>query len=213
MEPQTISMYEPYDVDTKALHIDASVDDFVFLQLAQRRIFTINEDIEDDTASIITQTLSHINAIDSGIPVEERMPIKLFITSDGGDVFAGFAIADMIQSSITPVYTINTSHQYCMGAIIGIVGHKRYATKNASFLIHDGSTFVGNSAGKVQDFMKFDKQVHERMKHLVLDNSNISAQTYNKKFREEWYFFADEAKRLGVIDGIIGEDVSLEDII
>lgn len=213
MEQQAFNMYNPYSVDIDALNINANVDEYFFLELAQRRIFTINEDIEDDTAALVTQTITHINAVDRGIPVEERTPIKLFVTSDGGDVFSGFAIADLIKNSVTPVYTINTSRQYSMGAIIGLVGHKRYATKNASFLIHDGSTFVGNSASKVQDFMKFDKQVHDRIKHFVLDNTNISAQQYNKKFREEWYFFADEAKRLGVIDGIIGEDVSLEEII
>lgn len=213
MEQQIFDLFSQTCIGTDSVSLNIDMDDYFFLIQCQKRILSLDSDIDDESANAVVQAILRINAEDAGLPFDERVPIKLLISSDGGDVFAGFSIIDAIQASVTPVYTFNLSHQYSMATLVGMTGHKRFATKNATFLIHDGVTTIGNSAGKVQDFMKFDSQIHERMKNIVLTNSSISAKRYNQKFREEWYFFADEAKKLGVTDQIIGEDVSLDEAI
>ena len=213
METKNLKIFSPTDFESDTLSVNIDLDDYFALKQWQSRILDLNDRIDEVSASSIVGTIIYINMLDKGIPVEDRVPIKLFISSEGGDVMDGFSIIDAIQNSITPIYIINRSYQYSMAALIGVVGHKRYATKNATFLFHDGTMFIGDSSGKAHDFLKFDLQIKDRIKELVLSHTNITSRTYNKKVREEWYFFADEAKRLGVIDGIIGEDVTLEEII
>lgn len=122
-------------------------------------------------------------------------------------------LIDAIQNSKTPVYTINLGYWYSMGFLIGLSGHKRYATKNAKFLMHDGSNFIYNSSAKARDQMRFNDRVEERVKEHVLSLSNLGGDEYDAKLRVEWYMFADEAKERGFVDCIIGEDCDIDEVI
>lgn len=185
---------------------------FYVKDLQQRKLF-LNMNIDQFTIGDIVRHIMQYNTEDKGIAPEERKPILLYLTSNGGSVDAGFELIDVIKSSKTPVYTINLGYQYSMGFLIGLAGHKRFATPNAKFLMHDGSSFVWDSGAKVQDRMEFQKKVEERIKNYVLQNSQISSEEYDSKFRVEWYMFADEAKEKGFVDYIIGSDCDINEII
>ena len=152
-------------------------------------------------------------ALKKFFPRLENMPILLYVSSNGGSVDPGFVLIDVIQQSKTPVYTINLGYQYSMGFLIGLAGHKRYATKTAKFLMHDGTNFIINSGTKAQDQMEFNRRVEQRVKEDILSRSKISSEEYDSKLRVEWYLFADEAKEKGFCDYIIGEDCTLDDIV
>ena len=213
MSEGALEFFEPMTISSDTLSINFDFDDYLAMKLVQQRNLELFDEIGESNSGWIVRSILQINRMDAGIPPKERIPIKLFISSQGGDVFSGLSIIDVIKNSITPVYTINMSYWYSMAILIGISGHKRYASKNASFLIHDGSSFVYDSSSKAHDYIQFDLKIQERMKKHVLENTNISTKRYNKKAREEWYFFSDEAKEMGVIDGIIGEDLTIEQII
>ena len=100
-----------------------------------------------------------------------------------------------------------------MGFLIGLSGHKRYATKNARFLMHDGSNFVWDSSAKVKDQMKFQEISEQRIKEYIMSHSNVTSDEYDSKYRVEWYMFSDEAKSKGFVDYIIGEDCDIDEVI
>ena len=158
-------------------------------------------------------SMALIRKEDKDIEPSERKPILLYITSNGGEVDSGFELIDVISNSKTPVYTINLGYQYSMGFLIGLAGHKRFATRNAKFLMHDGSNFIYNSGTKAQDQMEFNKRVEERIKKYILSRSYLTSEEYDSKLRVEWYLFAEEAKDKGFVDSIIGEDCDMDDII
>lgn len=186
---------------------------FYLKDLQQRKLF-LNTDIDQSSVSEIVKHILQFNHEDYGIePPEHRRPILLYVTSNGGEVDAGFELIDVIKASKTPVYTINLGNQYSMGFLIGLAGHKRYATKNAKFLMHDGSQFIYNSGAKAQDEMRFQCRVEERVKNYILANSRVTSDEYDSKLRIEWYLFADEAKEKGFVDYIIGEDCELDEIV
>lgn len=206
-----------YDIDID-LEEDSAlrnllIDDIFYLQdLKQRKLF-IDDDINCVTVIEPVKHIMQFNKEDKGIPVKERTPIILYLTSHGGDVEAGFELIDAIQNSKTPVYTVNLGFQYSMGFLIGLAGHKRFATPNATFLMHDGSNFIYNSGAKAQDQMEFQRRVEKKMKQYVLSKSKLSEQEYDSKFRVEWYLFADEAKEKGFVDYIIGKDCDIDEIV
>lgn len=206
-------LYKPTDITEDNVTISIDVDDWCFLKTMQHRAIEVQSEIDSALAQMVSRVIIQINQDDKGIPVDERVPLKLFISSDGGDVFAGLQMIDIIANSTTPIWTINVGHEYSMAAIVGLAGTKRYATKNASFLIHDGAVSIQDSGSKVHDFIKFDKKLNDRIKNFVLEHSTITAKLFNSRARNEWYFFADDAKKYGMIDGIIGEDISLEEVI
>ena len=205
-----------YDIDIAFEDVmleNGMIDGLFYLRdLKQRKLF-LNEDITQFSVADIVKHIMQFNAEDRLKPVEERVPILLYVTSNGGEVDSGFELVDAIQNSKTPVYTINLGYQYSMGFLIGLAGHKRYAMPTAKFLMHDGSQWVFNSGAKAQDQMKFQERVEARIKQYILSRSNVTSEEYDSKLRVEWYLFADEAKEKGFVDYIIGTDCELDEII
>lgn len=205
-----------YDIDfdiAEVLVENGLIDDLFYLKdLEQRKLF-LNANIDQFSVASIVRHIMQFNSDDKGIEIMKRKPIILYITSNGGEVDAGFELIDAIQSSKTPVYTINLGYQYSMGFLIGLAGHKRFAMKNAKFLMHDGSNFVYGTGTKVQDQMEFQKRVEARIKEYIISRSHITSEEYDNKLRVEWYLFADEAKEQGFTDYIIGVDCDMDEMV
>ena len=213
MERRRSGYYDFGDEIEKTLIDGGLLGDLFYLRdLEQRKLF-IYTDIGQETIFDAVKNIMQYNREDAGVDIDKRKPIILYLTSNGGEVDAGFELIDAIRCSKTPVYTVNLGYQYSMGFLIGLAGHKRYATPNAKFLMHDGSNFVYNSGAKAQDQMEFQRKVEDRIKAYILEKSNITSDEYDSKLRVEWYLFADEAKEKGFVDFIIGRDCDIEEII
>lgn len=206
--------YYDIEVDLEDVLVEGGmIDDLFYLKDLQQRKLFLNDDITSLTIESVVKHIMQFNKEDKGIDTDERQPILLYVSSNGGCVDAGFGLIDVIQSSKTPVYTINLGFQYSMGFLIGLAGHKRFATKNAKFLMHDGSNFIYNSGAKAQDQMEFQRKVEARIKEYILSRSKLTSEEYDGKLRVEWYLFADEAKEKGFVDYIVGVDCDVDEVI
>lgn len=204
--------YFDFDLDIERMLNEDLNAIFYLKDLKQRKLF-LESDVDQLSVSDIVKNILQYNKEDEGIAPNERIPIRLYIASNGGEVDAGFELIDVIENSITPVYTINIGYEYSMGFLIGLAGHKRFAMPNSKFLMHDGSNFVYNSGSKAQDQMAFNAKVEERIKHYILSHSKLTEEEYDSKVRVEYYLFADEAKEKGFTDYIIGRDCRVTEII
>lgn len=187
-------------------------DVFYMQEYANRRLF-LTDEIGSESVEDVCKAIMHYNIEDKDISPEERKPVILYLDTFGGEVTAGFKLIDVIQSSKTPVWIVNQCTCYSMGFLIYVVGHKRFASKNATFMMHDGSLKIGDSGSKARDYMVFNDKVEARTKEMILSVTKITSELYDSKFREEWYMFSDEAKELGIVDSIIGADCELDDVI
>lgn len=214
METNNNKGYYDIEIDfDKALIDGGMVEELFYLKdLKQRKLF-LNMEIDQISVADIARHILQYNKEDMNIAPADRQPILLYVVSNGGEVDSGFELIDVIQSSKTPVYTINLGYQYSMGFLIGLAGHKRFATRNAKYLMHDGSNFVYNSGAKAQDQMEFNRKVEERVKQYIISRSNVTSEEYDSKLRVEWYLFADEAKEKGFVDCIIGVDCDIDAVI
>lgn len=207
--------YYDFDIDVEVWAHGACLSELMWLRDIQRRKFYLNDDVAQETVHEIARHILQINREDddAGLDPADRQPILLYIVSNGGEVDSGFELIDVIEASTTPVWTVNLGYQYSMGFLIGLAGHRRYATKNAKFLMHDGSNFIWNSGSKAQDQMEFQKRVEGRVRDYVLSHSRVTPEEYDSKERVEWYLFADEAKEKGFTDYIVGADRPIEEIV
>lgn len=205
-----------YDIEFEVEEIlmkSGMVEDIFYMKdLKQRKLF-IATNISQETIEDAVRHIMQFNREDADIPVAERKPIIIYVSSNGGDVDSGFELIDVIMSSKTPVYTVNLGYQYSMGFLIGLAGHKRFAMPNAKFLMHDGTNFVWDSGAKAQDRMEFNKKMEDRVKEYILSRSKLTTEEYDSKYRIEWYMFSNEAKEKGFVDYIIGEDCEIDDVV
>lgn len=201
-----------FDLGTLLLSEDGLYNYYAYQDIQQRRLF-LQDSVEQYTIAPIVKHIMRFNVEDRGKPIEERQPILVYVSSNGGYIDDGFELVDAIRASKTPVYTINVGYAYSMAFLIMLAGHKRFSMPSAKFLLHDGSNFAWGSSAKIRDQMEFQKRAEDRIREYVTSRTNITTKEYNAKYRMEWYMFADEAKSKGVIDAIIGADCDFEDMI
>ena len=60
--------------------------------------------------------------------------------------------------------------------------------------------------------MKFFDKIDERLDKMLASRSKLTYKQLQDDKRVEQYMFADEAKELGIIDYIIGEDIGFDGI-
>lgn len=193
----------------------AATDGFIettFKEMLKDRKIVVN-DINDDCVEKVMFQIMKFNKEDENIEPSRRKPIKLYISSDGGNVDTGMATIDLIKQSKTPVWGIVTTYAYSMGGVLLVACHKRIAFENTTILLHDGSSQVMGSTGKMKDAIKFQDELLRRTDAVILGNTKITEEKYEAMRDREWYMFANEAKEYGVIDYIVGEDISLEEIL
>ena len=76
-----------------------------YYNLAQNRIFYINEEIDENVLEI-QKAIIHINIIDREIDVDKRAPIYIFINTCGGLLQETMSLAQSMIMSKTPVVTV-----------------------------------------------------------------------------------------------------------
>ncbi len=180
--------------------------------LNQRRII-LNDSISDDVIENIIMMIIKWNLDDKDLPVKKRKKIIIFINSDGGEVLSGSQILSSIITSKTPIVTIGLSKCASMASYILAAGHTRYCYDNTVVLYHDGQTGYVSSSNKGKDIQKFYDKLEERMTKFMIKHTNMSAEFLEEIKDREYYMFADEVKERGIVDGIIGVDIELEDIL
>lgn len=160
-----------------------------------------------EIAVAVDSVIRFWNSVDNeaGTPVEERKPIKIFLHSPGGLLTSTFTMIDAIKMSKTPVYTIAMGETYSGGFFTFLAGHKKFAYPHASFLYHEGATANGGDANKFRNFAKFYEVQLEQLRQVVLDNSSISEEEYEKHIKDDWWLTAEEAVKYGIADEILTE--------
>lgn len=182
--------------------------------LNDRRI-VLNGEIGDALVEEATLYIMQWNKEDRDrkIAPENRKPIYIYLNSLGGDITYGLAFMSTIRSSITPIITIVLGMAASMASYIPMVSTKAYAFEDSTICLHDGSVGVMQTRRKANDVMSYVDRCSERMDKIVLQNTKITQEKLDEIADKEYYIFADEAKELGIIDAIIGVDVSIEEIL
>ena len=169
-----------------------------------KREMTIG-DIDEEVGETVEAIIKYWNKVDDelNIPIEERLPIKIYIDSSGGSLHATFTIIDAIKLSKTPIYTINIGMAFSGGFFIFLAGHKRIAYPHSVFLYHEGSTGMGRQdAGKFRNYAAFYERLLLELKAVVLENTKITEEEYEKHKLDDWWIYTDEALEKSICDEI-----------
>lgn len=185
--------------------MDKGLPDPSLLQLyrnIERRTFVWNEEVSDEILTLADYIMTY-NFEDKDVEPEKRVPIKIFINTQGGDIDCAKHVIDMIELSKTPVYTIGMARCYSAGTYLLMAGHKRFVFKNTKALLHDGYTDIGGSIGKFSDTASFIEKDESLTKKYVLSHTKITEEEYDKNYRRDWFMFSDDIIKYGIADSIL----------
>lgn len=190
-----------------------SVFEELYRECLDRRVLMINDNITDDLIDEHIMYILKWNLEDKDIPVEKRKPIKLYISSPGGNGFVSNILQDVIEQSKTPVIGIGMDMVASAAYYIFLVCDERIVFKNTALLQHEGDIEVGNSSRKAADTMAFFDTMENKTKEFVLAHTNMTAEFYDEIHVREYWMYPERAKELGVIDKIVGVDCDIDYIL
>ena len=171
----------------------------------QGRIITLGEITNENICDAI-EAIYEVNEEDKSKEADKRDPIKLILSSPGGDVYDGIGIVDVIENSITPIHIYVHGQAQSMGFAIATCGHYRYASKRTTFMYHEISWETSREKLQYHDQeVKEGRRLWKVYDDIIVTNTNITHKTLEQVRRtyKEWYMTAQEALKLGVIDEII----------
>lgn len=184
-------------------------------QLDKREIY-LNSVVDDAVIEKVVIQIQNINDIDDQHEVINgyvREPIKLFIHTNGGDLYSALAVCSAIETSKTPVHTIAMGKAFSAGFLILMCGHKRYAQLYSTIMYHGGSTGVQGTFASIIEEADTLHRTNGRIHDLVMRHTDIPAALLEDVFhrKNDWYLDVEDALAYGVIDGVYGLQEQIED--
>lgn len=155
--------------------------------------------IDDHTGNLVIAQLLFLAQEDS------EKDIQLYINSPGGSASATLAMIDTMNHIKPDVSTICVGMAASGGAWMLSAGAKgkRYALPNAEIMIHQP---LGGTQGQASDIAITAQQIlklKERLTKIMADNTGQSPKKVADDIERDFWLYAEDALKYGVIDEII----------
>jgi len=178
----------------------------IYSRLLNERIIFLGGPIDDHVANLVIAQLLYLDHIDS------KKDIYLYINSPGGSVTAGLAMIDTMNFIKSDVSTICIGIAASMGALILSSGEKgkRFSLPNSEVMIHQ---VMGGTEGQASDIAINAKHIlrtKDTLNKILAQNTNKKIDQVEKDSDRDYWMTSDEAKKYGIVDGIILKTKSLK---
>jgi len=129
----------------------------------------------------------------------------LYIDSFGGDANPAFGISRLISNTEIPVYTFVTGSAMSAASLISINGIKRFAFKDAIFMLHNVEGVNYGTALNLKRQSDYVIMLNNKAKQIYKSKTKLPKSIINDIYEKqlEIYLDAKEALRYKLIDEII----------
>lgn len=140
----------------------------------------------------------------------EPLPIKIFISSNGGDVYTAWGLIDLIETSDTPIFT------YCVGGAMSaafdifIAGHSRFITEHSILMCHQISSQLSYMTVKdIQEQNRWLQYLQRECDKFIQNHTTLSKEDIKDitRYKKDRYFTANDAIEFGMADRIIDNSI------
>lgn len=171
----------------------------IFSLLLKERIIILGTPINDQIANLTVAQLLWLASEDSS------KPIRMYINSPGGQVYAGMAIYDTMQQVECPVSTVAVGFTASFGTILLAAGTKgmRYALPNATIHLHQP---LGGARGQATDIAIQAQEILRLRTDLNAILSRHTGQTVERIQKDtdrDLYMTALQAQEYGLVDEVL----------
>lgn len=129
--------------------------------------------------------------------------LTIAISSDGGDVSTGFAIAEMLRrfpaKKIVRVDGIAAS----MASVIAMVGDQILMPSNAMMMIHNPWGGISGGAEEIKSFGNALSIMRQNIASTYANRTGIDIEKIGEMMDVETWLSADQAVKLGFADSVI----------
>lgn len=132
--------------------------------------------------------------------------LTIRVNSPGGDVFDGFAIHNAIKADPRPITVVVDGLAASAASYIAIAGDEVRMAENAFMMIHNAWAMVIGNANDLLDMAETMQKFDNQLAGMYDRKAGGGRKKWRDLMDAESWFNADEAKELGLIDAVIGEE-------
>ena len=171
----------------------------IYSLLLKERIIVLGTPINDQIANLIVAQLLYLARED---PVK---PIRMYINSPGGMVYAGMAIYDTMQLVECPISTMALGFTASFGTILLTAGTKgmRYALPHATVHMHQP---LGSAQGQASDIAIQAQEIlrlRTTLNGILSHHTGQSVEKIETDIDRDLYMTAQEAMEYGLVDEVL----------
>ena len=168
-----------------------------------KRSLSFYSDVNRESTLSLTSQLLELDSM-------SNEPIRLYINTEGGSLTDGFAIYDAIKNIDSPVVGIVSGLCASAGLIILAACDYRMSTANSIFFYHQPIMPFEMISSKIEinSLNSFYENIQERADNMIKKRAKLKAKDWNRYFKDKtsFYFDADHAEELNIIDSIVLND-------
>lgn len=180
----------------------------IYSRLLKERIIFLTGQVYDEVSSLICAQLLFLES------ENPNKDIAFYINSPGGVVTSGLAMYDTMQYIRPSVSTVCLGQAASMGSLLLTAGAKgkRFSLPNARVMIHQPS---GGAQGQATDIEIQAREIlalRARLNNMYVQHTGQTLDVIERAMERDKYMTADEAKEFGLIDEVVSNRPTLEEI-
>lgn len=190
----------PYIIEERQMNV-AQMD--VFSRLMMDRIIFLGHAINDTVSNIINAQLLFMSSVDA------KRPIKLYINSPGGGVYAGLGIYDTMNYISNEVHTVCLGMAASMAAVLLSSGSKgnRIVLPHSRVMIHQP---LGGAEGQASDMeitMREMARIKGELYDILAKNTGKTMKQITADADRDYWMKGEEAVKYGMVDKLITKNI------
>ncbi len=171
----------------------------IYSLLLRERIVMLGTPINDQIANLIVAQLLYLEREDAD------KPIRLYINSPGGQVYAGMAIYDTMQQVKCPVSTVAVGFTASFGTVLLTAGTKgmRYALPSATIHMHQP---LGGAQGQASDIAIQANEIlrlRGRLNRILSFHTGQPVDRIEQDTDRDIFMDAEQARDYGLVDEVL----------
>jgi ATP-dependent Clp protease, protease subunit len=124
---------------------------------------------------------------------KEADTLIVHINSQGGDVYEGFAIHDILRATGKTIITVAEGMVASIATVPFLAGGERRITENSELMIHNPFGFAGGTSADVQKYADLLKKEEDRIADFYAQKTGKSLDDIKALMSEVTFMTADEA--------------------
>lgn len=130
-------------------------------------------------------------------------PIWLHIYSVGGDLFAGFSLADQLATIKSPLYSVVEGICASAATLLSLSCTRRYILPSSFMLIHQLSSFMWGTHEQFKDEMSLQAMMMERLVGFYTRKTKLGVDDVKDMLTRDSWMDADTCLKHGFADEIL----------
>lgn len=191
--------------DIDELENDEDITTKIDRVLTSERVIYLQGMIDKESISSVVAMIHYYNLEDdkNEIPPEARKNIKIYISSEGGEIIWCKKLLAAIENSKCKIETISEGGQIASaGFVIFLAGDIRKLSRHSEPMYHNLSAGLSGSYSEMKNQIAYYERIQNEMDDYIVERTEIPLKKL-KKYREknqDWHLSFNECKKYKVFD-------------